>query len=349
MKKQKNLWIASALIGLASLAMSACGPSTPKLHVYMWSDYIDMDIVKKFENENACRVEITIFDSNEAMYSKLKAGGNGYDVILPSSYMAKLMYKEQMIDRLDLSRIPAAQSINKHFLRKLSLDKNMEYSVPYMICYACVAYNKDRVSSIDNSWGVFGNPKYKSRTTLLDDYRESIGTALLFNGFSVNTKKIEELEKAKETLLEWKKYLARLDNEGYKIGIASGEFYLVHGYSGDLFQVMEESGNIAIMIPKEGLSLSVDDWVISSSSQNKDLAYAFINYMCDPENAASNMEITKFYAPIEGAEKYVSESTKKIAQVPDEIFENSEVIDDVGDFNAKYLEVWDKVKSTAAQ
>lgn len=346
MKKITMHFLKSATC-LCALFLCACGPSVPKLHVYMWSDYIDEEIVKKFEGENACKVEITTFDSNEAMFSKLKAGGSGYDVILPSSYMAKLMYREKMIDTLDHSKLPAAQNIDKQFLKKLSLDKNMEYSIPYMLCYSCVAYNKDRVGeTIPNTWAVFSDPKYKDRTTLLDDYRETIGVALKFNGFSLNTRNLEELEKAKQTLLDWKKYLARFDNEGYKTGIASGEFYVVNGYSGDLFQVMEESKNIAIMIPKEGLSLSVDDWVISSSSKNKDLAYAFINYMCDPENAAANMEITKFYAPIEGAGKYVSESTKDIVKVPTEVYENSEIIDDVGEFNAKYLEIWDKVKST---
>ncbi len=342
-KKLKKMAVVFAA-ALAAAISGGCGPSVPKLNVYMWSDYIDPDIVQKFEDENGCEVVISIFDSNESMYAKLKAGGTGYDVILPSSYMAKVMNDEKMIETLDLSKLPNVKNINSEYMKKLALDKTFKYSVPYMICYSCVAYDKGKCPNLPDTWGVFGDSKYRGRMTLLNDYRETIGAALKANGYSLNTRDDSELEKAKETLLKWKPNLARLDNEGYKSGVQSGEFVVVHGYSGDLYQVLEESKNLAVMIPKEGVSLSCDDWVIPADSKNKDLAYAFINYMCDPESAAANMEVTKYLSPVDGASKLMSDENAKSVVIPKAVYENGEMIIDLGEDNAKYLKIWDEIK-----
>ena len=89
-------YVASAMALCLAVAMWGCGQSKPVLNVYMWSDYIDLDLVKEFEQKYDCKVVIDIFDSNEFMYSKLKAGGSGYDIIQPSSYMAKIMYEQKI-------------------------------------------------------------------------------------------------------------------------------------------------------------------------------------------------------------------------------------------------------------
>ena len=139
-------YITASAVAIATIAcalISGCGPAKPALNVYMWSDYIDMDLVREFEKQNDCKVVIDIFDSNEFMYSKLKAGGTGYDVILPTTYMAKVMFDQNMLEKLDHSKLPNLKYINPKYLADLALDKKMEYSVPYMLGFTCVAYNKD--------------------------------------------------------------------------------------------------------------------------------------------------------------------------------------------------------------
>ena len=180
-------YVASAVALCAAIAMCGCGPSKPVLNVYMWSDYIDLDLVKEFEQKYDCKVVIDIFDSNEFMYSKLKAGGAGYDLIQPSSYMAKIMYEQKMIEKLDHSKLPSLAKINRAYLDNLAIDKKMEYSVPYMIGFTCIAYNKDKLGKIPDTWAVFGDSKLKGRMTMLNDMRETIGAALLFKGHSINT------------------------------------------------------------------------------------------------------------------------------------------------------------------
>ncbi len=337
---------AVALAAIAGALVSGCGPAKPTLNVYMWSDYIDLDLVREFEKQNNCKVVIDIFDSNEFMYSKLKAGGTGYDVILPTSYMARVMFEQNMLEKLDHSKLPNIRFVNQKVLADLAIDKKMEYSVPYMLGYTCVAYNKDKVGKLPESWDVFSNAKYAGKMTMLNDHRETIGAALFFLGKSMNDTNDADLAKAKEILLKWKKNLAKFDNELYKVGIQSGEFLIVQGYSGDLFQVLAESPNLAYMFPKEGISMSCDDWVIPASAKNKELAYKFIDFLCEPKNAAKNMEFTCYSAPIPEARKYVSEENKNHPGmfIPDDLYKRGELIRDLGADNAKFNELWDVVK-----
>ncbi len=337
---------AVALAAIAGALVSGCGPAKPTLNVYMWSDYIDLDLVREFEKQNNCKVVIDIFDSNEFMYSKLKAGGTGYDVILPTSYMARVMFEQNMLEKLDHSKLPNIRFVNQKVLADLAIDKKMEYSVPYMLGYTCVAYNKDKVGKLPESWDVFSNAKYAGKMTMLNDHRETIGAALFFLGKSMNDTNDADLAKAKEILLKWKKNLAKFDNELYKVGIQSGEFLIVQGYSGDLFQVLAESPNLAYMCPKEGISMSCDDWVIPASAKNKELAYKFIDFLCEPKNAAKNMEFTCYSAPIPEARKYVSEENKNHPGmfIPDDLYKRGELIRDLGADNAKFNELWDVVK-----
>lgn len=337
---------AVALAAIAGALVSGCGPAKPTLNVYMWSDYIDLDLVREFEKQNNCKVVIDIFDSNEFMYSKLKAGGTGYDVILPTSYMARVMFEQNMLEKLDHSKLPNIRFVNQKVLADLAIDKKMEYSVPYMLGYTCVAYNKDKVGKLPESWDVFSNAKYAGKMTMLNDHRETIGAALFFLDKSMNDTNDADLAKAKEILLKWKKNLAKFDNELYKVGIQSGEFLIVQGYSGDLFQVLAESPNLAYMCPKEGISMSCDDWVIPASAKNKELAYKFIDFVCEPKNAAKNMEFTCYSAPIPEARKYVSEENKNHPGmfIPDDLYKRGELIRDLGADNAKFNELWDVVK-----
>ena len=339
-------YVASAMALCLAVAMWGCGQSKPVLNVYMWSDYIDLDLVKEFEQKYDCKVVIDIFDSNEFMYSKLKAGGSGYDIIQPSSYMAKIMYEQKMIEKLDHSKLPSIKNINKAYLDNLAIDKKMEYSVPYMIGFTCIAYNKDKLGKLPETWDVFANEKLKGRMTMLNDMRETIGAALLFKGHSINTTDEKHLAEAKEQILKWKKNLAKFDNEVYKAGITSGEFQVVQGDSGDLFQVFEEAPELTWMCPKEGFSMCCDDWVIPVTAGNKELAYKFIDFMTEPKNAAKNIEFTCFSAPVDGAKEFVSEENRTHPGmfIPDEMYKRGEIILDLGADNAKYIKVWDEIK-----
>ncbi|MDZ4404936.1 spermidine/putrescine ABC transporter substrate-binding protein [Prosthecobacter sp.] len=328
------------------LALLAAGARAETLHLYTWADYISPDVVKQFEKQHVCKVVIDTFDSNEGMYAKLKAGASGYDIIVPTAYMIQVMHAQGMLQDLDHTLLPNLKHIDPSLLARLP-DKAMQHSVPYTLGYAVVAVRKDKLKDAEASWALFDRAALAGRVTLLDDMRESIGAALKFLGHSINTRDEAQLAAARDVLIRWKKNIARFDNEGYKAGIDSAEFLLVHGYSGDLFQVQSENPKVDILIPREGVTISCDEMVIPKGAKQSALAHALINHLLDPAVAAENMEWMGYLCPnLEALKKVSPEFLQNPAiRIPEDVKAKSEVIEDLGPDLAKYTKVWDVVKA----
>jgi spermidine/putrescine transport system substrate-binding protein len=335
----------SALALAATLAVSGCGSKKPVLNVYTWSDYMAPEVVKEFEQRFNCKVQMNYFDSNEAMYAKFKNGARGYDVIFPSSYMVKLMDEQGMLRKLDKSLLPNTANVDGRYL-SLAFDKEMDHSVPYMITVTCLAYTP-AAGEVEANYSQFERADLAGRMTLLNDLREVIGAALKHNGHSLNSVDDAELAEAKQTILGWKKNIATFENEQYKIGLASGEFLLVQGYSGDLMQVQDENEDIRIVVPEEGSALSFDDMVIPVDAPNPELAHAFINFLYDPEISAKNTEYVFYLCPNRASYELLGEETRAnpILFPSEETVAKLEMIADLGEDNAKYNKLWDEIKA----
>jgi len=330
---------------LLLFAFTAALTAKETLHVFTWADYISPECLEAFEEKHDCQVVIDTFDSNESLYAKLKAGAKGYDVIFPTAYMIQVMHQEGMLADLDHSKLPNLKNIDSSVLDKV-IDQTMAHSVPYTLAYAVIAYRKDKIAAPQPSWKLFENPAAAQRMTLFDDMRETIGASLKSLGFSINTRNEAELAQAQEVLLRWKKNAAKLDNEGYKSGLDSGEFILVHGYSGDLFQLAQENDKIGILIPEEGVTMGCDEMVIPKSAPQKELAHALINHLLDPDIAAENMQWMGYLCPNVEALKKVNPAflQNPAVIIPDAVRAKSEIIQDLGPDLAKYSQVWDAVK-----
>ena len=190
----------------ASGFVPAEGGDGGTLHIYTWSDYISPDVLENFEKALGVKVAIDTFDSNEAMYAKLKAGGTGYDLIMPSSYQIATMAREGMIDKLDHSKIPnVVKNFDPSFAMQI-LDPSFTYSAPYAVTYTGFAYAKDKVpeGADVNSWSILANEALKGRISLLDDMREVIGAGLMYLGHSVNSENPAEIDAAVEQVLKWR-------------------------------------------------------------------------------------------------------------------------------------------------
>ncbi|MBE2284077.1 MAG: spermidine/putrescine ABC transporter substrate-binding protein [Prosthecobacter sp.] len=331
---------------LVCLFLLSAGAFAETLHIYTWADYVSPEVVEKFEKNHGCKVVVDTFDSNESMYAKLKAGATGYDLVFPTAYMIQVMNAQGMLAKLDHTKIPNLPNIDPAVLAKVT-DKTMEHSVPYTFAYAAIAVRKDKIKDAEASWAMFDRPALAGRVTLLDDMRESIGAALKSLGHSINTRDEAQLAAARDVLIRWKKNIARFDNEGYKAGIDSSEFLLVHGYSGDLFQVQMENPKVEILIPREGVTIGCDEMVIPKAAKQGELAHAFINFVLDPAIAAENMEWMGYYCPNKPALDKVSPDFLKnpAITIPADVEAKCEVIEDLGPDIAKYTKVWDEVKA----
>ena len=328
------------------LAFSACGRGRPVLNIYTWADYFKPDLIRRFEKENACRVVIDTFDSNEAMYAKIKAGAAGYDLLTPSGYMVSLMRAQDMLGTIDHALVPNLVHVDPEYL-KIAADPAMGYSVPYMVSNTGLACLRSRVPGFVPSWGMFDRADLKGRITMLNDMRESIGAALKFLGYSLNSTDPGELAEARDVVLRWKANIAKFENEQYKTGIASGEFLLVHSYSGDILQVRKENPDIVFAIPEEGTAISIDDLVIPRTARRTGLAHAFINFLHDPAVAAENTGFLNYLCPNRDAYPLLDPEFRENPAVfmSPEIRAKSEIVIDLGPANALYVKIWDEIKS----
>jgi len=335
------------LAAATALLLSGCGAKKPTLFVYTWSDYIDPTLVAAFEKQHACTVKIDTFDTNEAMYAKLRAGGGGYDVIFPSTFFIKMLVDNQMIQPLKHDLLPnVGANFDKRFRDKI-YDGSLTYTVPYTVFYTGLAYRKDKTPGLAPSWNLYMDPQFKGRSTLIGDMHMTIGAALKTLGYSLNSTNVVELEQARDLVIKWKANIARFENEAYKTGLASSEFLLCMAYSGDIVQVQEEAPEVTFIYPKEGYPCSCDEMAIPATAKNVELAHAFINMVYDPDWAAKNIGYTGFCSPVTPAYAKIDPKYRNNTAIfpSDEDLGRAEVMRYLGDATALYTRIWDEIKA----
>lgn len=347
----KYCWL-SLLVALCALVLAGCSPNDAQvLHVYGWADYISPDLIAEFEKANNCRVQVDVFDSNEMMYSKLQAGGSGYDIIIPSHYFIGKMSKSNMIVKLDKSRLPNLKYVDAAIAAKLGPGVT-DYAVPYFMGYTGLGYNKE-IKDFKATWQVFQRADLKGYMTLLDDYSEVIGAAMLTLGMKTadltGPDADANLQKVIELVRSWLPNVIKFENEQYKNGLSAGEFKVVMGYSSDLGQIVAEDGErLAFAMPVEGCLMSCDTMVISAKAPNPDLAYKFIDFLHQPENAAKNIQDVYAYCPNSEAVKLLPEEVQKDETIfidPAIINRSEFVVELEPAQEAKFLDAWNKIKA----
>ena len=350
-KMNRPTSVATIAGGVLALCMVAgCGTPKPVLRICTWSDYIDDGVVRQFEKQNECRVEIKTFDSNEEMCNSLRTGDSGFDIVTPSSYVIPVLESEELIQPLDHAKIP---NMRKYFDRSYAeavLDPSFTYSAPYMVTYTGLVYRKDKLPKdlSANTWNVLDSPALGGRASLLDDMRETIGAALKSLGYSLNTERKEELDKAVEVALKWRKNAPKLDNAQYKDSVASGDWLIGHGYSSDAAQMMRKDPNIGFALPKEGFTIAFDEMVIAADAPQPELAHKFINFMYTPRVARANVEGVCAAMPVKGVLKLLEPRLRRLVEVDSDTFRRGEVLQNLDDKPAvrnMYLEAWERIKT----
>jgi spermidine/putrescine transport system substrate-binding protein len=273
---------------LAVLGMTGISCSKNTLHVYNWSYYTPPSVVEKFEKEYGVRVIIDEYASNEEMYTKLKTGGTGYDLVFPSQDYVSIMIHQDMFEKIDKNLIPNLRNIDPVVLRKTDYDPNMEYSVPYYWGAAGILVNSGKVPNFEKSWSIFGRSDLRGRMTMLDDMREVMGDALVYLGYSVNSKNPAEIEAAKNLINnQWKPNLTKFDAEAFGKGYANGEFWVVQGYAEVVYEEIIDNEQLVkdtvFFVPREGGPGYIDSMCILKGAKQKELAHKFIDFIHRPE------------------------------------------------------------------
>jgi len=313
--------------------------------VYNWGEYIDPDLIKKFEKETGIKVIYETFDSNEAMMVKIRQGGTTYDVVMPSEYAIQKMKEEGLLHKLDHSKLPNLKNIDNRFL-DLSFDPGNEYSIPYFWGTVGIVFNPKLLGDRTfDSWDDLWASDLKNQILLVDGAREVIGFGLNSLHYSLNDKNKVHLQEAKEKLVKLQSNIKAIVGDEIKMLLVNEEAPLGVIWSGDAADIMGENENLDYVVPKEGSNLWFDNMVIPKTSKNIEGAHKFINFMLDAEVAAQNADYVGYSTPNKAAMSILPEETvsdERFYPSP-ELTDRLEVYENLGQdmlsyYNDLYLE-----------
>lgn len=312
-----------------------------ELNIYNWFDYIGETTLADFEKEFGVKINYDTYDNNEALLAKLQTGAVGYDIIIPSDYMVRIMIKEGMLAPLDFKNIPNFKNINKKF-QNLPFDPENKYSVPYQWGTTGFAYNTKYIPEQLDSWATLFDEKYKGKITMLNEARDVIGSVLKYLGYSLNSMNEAELTQAKELLIKQKPLIKAYTADQAKPMLISEEAWISHIYSGDAFAAASENEAVQYIIPKEGSAIWVDNMCIPKSAPHTYTAEVFINYILRPEVSAGISNYTFFASPSAAALEHIQPEIKENPSIypPQAVMEKLEFIKDLG---SEATRLWDKI------
>lgn len=324
------------------------------LHLYNWGEYTGENIIRNFEEETGATVVMENFDSNEQMYIKV-VNGESYDIIVPSDYMIQRLIQEDLLQKLDHSKLDCMDLLTED-VKGLPYDPKNEYSVPYFWGTAGIVYDKTKVDIKDleeQGYNIFLNEKYKGDIYLYDSERDSFMMALKALGYSMNTENEKEINEAYEWLVKCVQTMEpEIVTDEIIDNMAQGRKALGLIYSGDATYVVSENENMGYYLPETGTNLWSDAMVIPKNAKNPELAHAYINYATNYEGAydnssyvgytSSNQEVMDTLSgeggDYEGIDSYIPRSGNKM----DEVFVYNEKTKQI------ISNLWSRVKIAAS-
>ncbi|POA20255.1 potassium transporter Trk [Pseudomonas sp. FW300-N1A1] len=281
--------VASNLPGLLTSTAEAAEPTKlgDRLSLATWPNYHSQENLDAFAKTTGARVSMSVFGSNEEMLAKLQAGGSGWDVLVPTNYTISTYVGLGLIEPLDLSRIPNfdAAAFQQKFMAQGTVDGKV-YAVPKNWGTTGMLYDSGKLKNGPTSWKQFWEAAQgpASGRVIVHDYQlTAIGNALKSFGYSFNSLDPKELADAEKLLIQVKPHLFAI-NSDIQPSMRSGDAWLAMCWTGDASQLHRDNPQMQFELGKEGGELWSDFFAIPKSSEHKDAAYAFINYLMDPQH-----------------------------------------------------------------
>lgn len=356
-------------------AADACAPGQTDgdLNLYNWTEYIPIgvlaedaevkDLVAGFEDEFGVSVVLTEYDSNESMLAQIDAGV-GYDVVVPSDYMVSIMKDADLLVKLNQAAVPNMANVADLFM-EAAYDPGNEFSAPYQWGTTGIGYAYGAIEDEEGvSWAVIFDPDVSAPNagliSLLDDTRETLGSALKYLGYSLNTTNPDEVDEAATLINETKDRLAAFNSSGYWTLLTSGETVVAQGWNGDFLAeydgisewdddgelVYDAYEDYGYAIPLEGSAAWVDTMAIPTTAEHPCTAHAFVNYMLDAENGGELTNYNYYASPNAAAEAFIYPEILEdpsIYPLP-ETMAILEFFEDLGDFNTYYADAFSLAK-----
>ncbi|MDH6266250.1 spermidine/putrescine transport system substrate-binding protein [Rhizobium sp. SG_E_25_P2] len=342
-------WTAT-LLAATMLASGAGMASAADLVISNWAGYMAPDIAETFKKATGLEVEIVNHATNEEVMGKLMAsGGKGYDIVFVSSPFAEILNGQGLAEPIDKAAVPNLANLYPE-AASLAYDPGANFSVPYTWGTTGLCYRSDLVKTTPDSWMNLLKPSddLKGKVTMLATDRWLMAAGLFALGYSANEKDPAKIEEAKNLLIEAKKTLLAYDDTTFYSKLVSGEASLVHAWDGWCNYGITDNKDIKFVTPKEGSDLWVDTMVVMKSSEHKDAAMKFINFMLDAKNhawaAANILYKVPNKAAMESLDPALITAYPNMGMTPAELTK-FELLRDLGDAQKDYSKAVSEIKA----
>jgi spermidine/putrescine transport system substrate-binding protein len=370
---RRSFLAAAGLLG-GSAALAACGGSSggsaspgassgggataapagdveKQLYMYNWSDYVSPDNMDAFKAKFGVeKFQYDTFANNEELLAKLQAGASGYDIAAPTAEYVPAMVDGKYIQKLDWSRIPNQKYIDKAF-KGLPWDPKDEWQLPKDFGTTGVLYRSKVVKEPLTSWKEFydlATGKYSGKVVLVDSMGDVMVMPLKMIGKSLNSVEKADLDQVRTMLMDLAPHVLALDSDTYQDKLSSEEAVLCLGWTGPMVELRAnpDTADIAYTVPSEGTLFWLDTWVMIAGAPNPNAAYAFLNFIHEPEIQAEETNFNGYGTPNDEAKKFIDP-----AILADETFfpseaamKNLEGAEDTSGSEQR-IEIWQEFKS----
>lgn len=321
-------------------------PPARIVNLYVWSNYIPESVLSDFQRSTGILLNFDTYDSNEALLEKLQSGLSDYDVVVPSDYMVGILRRQRLLAPLHRERIPNVANIAPRFLNP-PYDPANVYSVPFLWTTSGIGYRKSRIPGGVDSWGILWDPKYAGRTLMLDDTRECFSAALKWKGHSLNSTDPNQIEEAKELLMQQKPLLKAYNSTNFDDLLLAGDVWITHAWSGQIALVAAQNPDLAYVVPKEGGPLAVENFVIPKSARHVEEAHVLINWLLDARVGAKITNLSRYPNTNEAAKAFIDPAIlhNPIIYPDDATLKRCELIEDIGPTYEILDRAWTEIKS----
>ena len=273
------------------------------LNLYIWSDYLAPNTLADFEKQTGIKVHVAYFDANETLETKLLAGSSGFDVVVPTASYFERQIKAGVYLKLDKSKIPNLKNLDPQLMSRVAHhDPDNAHGIIYMWGTNGIGYNAKMVQALMpdaplDSWRLVLDPAVASKVakcgiSVLDSPAEVLRGVYSYLGKDPNSQSDEDLALAEATLTKIRPYIRNINSSEYIEALANGDLCIAIGYNGDVMQARDRAReankgiDVDYVVPKEGSILWFDMMAIPADAPNPDSAYAFINYILEPQVSA---------------------------------------------------------------
>ena len=330
------------LAGAAALMFSATSAMAGgELHIFNWGDYTNPKLIEKFQKETGIKVTLDDYDSNETMLAKVRAGGTGYDIVVPSDYTVKIMIDEGMLAETHPNQMSNFKNVNPKYV-DIYWDPGRNYTVPWQTGTTAFTVNTNKFKGNIDTYAILFNPpaELKGRINMLDDEMSVIHAAERYLGVPrcgadpANLKKVNDLLEAAKP--SWRTF-----SYDTQVKMTSGDVDVTQDWNGDARRIRLQLAGSKYAYPKEGIEGWMDNVAVLKDAPNMENAKLFQNFIMDPENAALISAFASYNNGIMGSEKYLPEEFANSPEIkaPD----GSPVPEFVPPCSKAVLEIYNKI------